>query len=41
MSVDNIYNDLYPFLMKDWKNTSLLVDKETSQKSFPVVLKNS
>lgn len=39
MSVDNIYNDLYPFLMKDWKNTSLLVDKETSQKSFPAVLK--
>lgn len=39
MSVDNIYNDLYPFLMKDWKNTSLLVDKETSQKSFPSVLK--
>jgi hypothetical protein len=39
MSVDNIYNDLYPFLVKDWKNTSLLIDKETSQKSFPAVLK--
>lgn len=39
MSIDNIYNDLYPFLMKDWKNTSLLVDKATSQKSFPAVLK--
>ncbi len=39
MSVENIYNDLYPFLIKDWKNTSLIINKETSQKSFPMVLK--
>lgn len=39
MSVDNIYNDLYPFLIKDWKNTSLVVTKDTSQKSFSMILK--
>jgi len=40
MSVENIYNELYPFLIQDWKNTSLLVDKEGTNKTFASVLKS-
>lgn len=39
MSLENMYNDLYPFIIKDWKNTSLLVDRKNSDKSFSNVLR--
>jgi hypothetical protein len=39
MSVDNIYNDLYNFLINDWKNTSLIIEKDSTHKTFPIILK--
>lgn len=39
MSVDNIYNDLYHFLINDWKNTSLIIEKDSGKKTFPIILK--
>lgn len=36
---EHIYKDLYSFLIKDWKNTSLIVDK-SNNKAFSSFLKN-